>query len=435
MMLEKNFLDFMHRHYQGEKPVLLALSGGPDSLALFYLLLKYGFPFGVAHVDHGWRSESGQEAAILKKLALENHLPFHERKLNGVVSELICREERIKFFTELHNEHGYHALILGHQKDDQVETVFKRILEGASLVNLAGMAEVGFLNGIPVWRPLLQIEKREILQWNQDHNLQPFIDSSNENTKFLRNRMRREMIPDLNLSFGKDIQPSLHHLGEEAKELQSFLNKHLAPILQKFELSSSGYFLDLAPFDSISPFETKYLVRLFCKEYFTPSRDFVDTTFDLVARGVANKVLISGRNHLYIDRKRLFLSKEALEPVPVAPQPLVDGTIFGSWRVSIEDASNTPFTPTDWKGAWNGEMKVVLPKGDYMLGPSKTQEISKRWNNHKVPSFLGDHIPAIWKDGVLVHEFLTGKPIISLIVNHLYVRMTNKSGEHYESYF
>ncbi len=413
MTLENTFLDFIHRHYRGDKPLLLGLSGGPDSLALFHLLTKHAIPCGIAHVDHGWRPESGQEALILRCLAKEYQLPFHEKKLKGMTTELACREERIKFFREIYREHGYAALVLGHQRDDQLETVFKRILEGASLTNMGGMGEVSTMDGVPVWRPLIKVEKAEILRWIQDHQLKPFFDSTNQDPKFLRSRMRQQIIPYLSAVFGKEIDNSILNLGEEAKELQFFLNIHLDPILRSIESSSSGYFLDLNPYSSMTPFEIKYIIRSICKLVpFIPSRDIVDKATEFILSGEANKLFMGGNNQLYIDRKRLFLNRKPWMPLPADPQPLKDSVKFGDWIVSIKDVSSQGDAPTTWKEAWKGEMKVTIPRGNYLLGPSKTPKISKWWNNHKVPSFLGTTVPAIWSEGAIIHEFLTGKTLL-----------------------
>jgi tRNA(Ile)-lysidine synthase len=410
MTLEKKFVTFTNRHFKGGKPLLLGLSGGPDSLALFYLLLKYQIPFEVAHVDHGWRAESGHEALILKDLAIQYQLPFHEKKLKGKLSELACREERIQFFKDLYHQYQYQALVLGHQRDDQVETVFKRILEGASLTNLKGMGEASTFNGLPVWRPLIHVEKQEILQWLQNQNIKPFFDFTNEDPKYLRSRMRSIILPNLSATFGKEIYPSLIHIGEEARELHLFLEKHLDPIIQSIERSPSGYFLDLSTLTELTPFELKYLVRTFSKMGgLIASRNFVEKAAELIQKGVANKVLISGTYHLYIDRGRLFLYPQPLKTILSEYKPLLDNTFFNGWKISVKQVATPNGIKTDWKSAWKGEMRVTIPKGNYTLGPSKTPKLSKLWNNHKVPSFLGQTIPAIWHENTLIHEFLTGK--------------------------
>lgn len=423
MNLEKRFVDFMNRHYKGDEQLLLGLSGGPDSLALFHLLQKYGISFAVAHVDHGWRAESGEESLILRKLAEDNGHPFYEKKLQGVLTEAACREERIKFFSELLFKYHFKAVVLGHHRDDQLETVFKRILEGASLTNIGGMGEVSTLNGMQVWRPLIKVEKKEILSWIEKQNLKPFFDSTNHDTQYLRNRMRKKILPNLSAVFGKEIDNSILHLGEESKEIQFFLNQHLAPILNTIESSSLGYFLDLNPYLPLTPFELKYLIKTFCKKaQWIPSREMVETAADLIQKGASNKELIGGSNRLYIDRKRLFLAKR-MEKMPSETQSLIDSMDYGPWKISLKEGLSLE-GDTCWKGAWKGKMRVILPRNSYSIGPSRTPKISKWWNNHKIPAFLGSTVPAIWHQGTLVHEFLTGKKLTPQIQTQDLIEVT-----------
>ena len=124
--------------------MLLAFSGGPDSTALFFLLLEYGVKFSVAHVDHGWRDESAAEAEQIRQLCDQHGVRCYIRHLEscdaGSNLEERARDARYQFFRELCENHGYTALVLGHHKNDLAETVLKRTLEGASLARLDGMS-------------------------------------------------------------------------------------------------------------------------------------------------------------------------------------------------------------------------------------------------------------------------------------------------------
>lgn len=158
---------FLIQHRKTNKPLLLALSGGPDSLALFHLLLEvskeHSIPFAIAHVDHGWRPESGTEAEILKELAQKHDLGFHLKKLDpksleGNLEDA-CRSERLQFFKELCQAHEYEAVLMGHHADDAAETVLKRLFEGSSLKAVAGLQEVSCYDDLQIWRPLLKKTK------------------------------------------------------------------------------------------------------------------------------------------------------------------------------------------------------------------------------------------------------------------------------------
>jgi tRNA(Ile)-lysidine synthase len=281
------FDEFMKVAFTKQLPckILLALSGGPDSLALFYLFLAYVrrmkglFSFAAAHVDHGWREESTEECLQLQKLAEGYQISFFSCRLDSAKTsdnkEAFCRMERLKFFKEIYGAEGFTALALGHHADDQAETVFKRLCEGSHLLDVKAMEEVSLLEGMTAWRPLLSFRKEEISAWLESKNIISFDDSTNYDQKFLRSRLRQTILPSLSQQFGKDICKPLCRIGKEASELSSFVELMLRPWLEKIcsEPSKRQSYLDLRD-EEIHPFLLRYLLRFFAKEQL--SRDSLD---------------------------------------------------------------------------------------------------------------------------------------------------------------
>ena len=132
-------------------------------------------------------------------LANELKLPFHLKTLNPQTLvgnlEAACRNERLKFFKELSKQHGYQAVILAHHADDQAETVLKRVFEGADLTCMGGLKEKSEINGLSVWRPLLNVSKNDVLIWLQQHGHVAITDKTNLDPKYLRGRCRIQIIP------------------------------------------------------------------------------------------------------------------------------------------------------------------------------------------------------------------------------------------------
>lgn len=224
---------FLQNHWDQMSPLLLGYSGGPDSKALLYGLLEAGCKghLHVAHVDHGWRKESGEEAASLRCEVAALSLPFHTVRLSIFETknrEAKAREARLSFFRSLFDRIPFQALLLAHQADDLAETVLKRLFEGANLSCLVGMEEISSLKGMAVWRPFLSTPKKELLHFLEVRRLQPLIDATNFDPVYLRTRLRQEIFPFLHRAFGKEIRSNLVCLSQRAQELKDYLDQRIA---------------------------------------------------------------------------------------------------------------------------------------------------------------------------------------------------------------
>ncbi|MCJ7625136.1 MAG: tRNA lysidine(34) synthetase TilS, partial [Anaerolineaceae bacterium] len=194
---------------QGDQPILVGVSGGPDSLCLLDVLDRMQYSLIIAHFDHNLRSNSGKEAQIVKKISIARNLPFvHDKKdvLRFAAEENLSIEEaaritRYRFLFEQAKKFSAQAIAVGHTADDQVETVLMHLLRGTGLSGLTGMTYRSHLTKwdpeIPVVRPLIGIWKEEILSYCFERNIKPVIDESNQDVKYLRNRLRHELMPYL----------------------------------------------------------------------------------------------------------------------------------------------------------------------------------------------------------------------------------------------
>lgn len=423
--MKKVIEQFMKGRLKPEKPVLLAFSGGPDSLALLHLLIQYSkkhpLQFAIAHVDHSWREESVREAQEIARMAENLKVPFHlktldPKKLQGNL-EAASREERLNFFSILCKEHGYQAVLLGHHADDVAETVLKRTLEGVSLALLAGMRPDSSINGMTIWRPLLSVPKAEILEWLEQQGLEAFDDKTNRDPKYLRARFRSQIIPYLSDEFGKNVSSGLCQISEEAGELRDYLDDRIQRYLDLIATGKSGSYIDLSEECPESPYELKYLIRHFCRECGFPiSRQGLTEAVDFILNRAANKSFVCGSREsvrtLYIDRGRLFIPGKEFLSLPQITVSIESGstTKLGDWEVKMTSLEEQPaLPPTDWKSIMlEGRGEVVLPAGEYLLARPDAS-LAKWWADHKIPAFFRDNIPVIIEKGQVRHEFLTGK--------------------------
>ncbi|WP_061911146.1 tRNA lysidine(34) synthetase TilS [Streptococcus cristatus] len=209
------------RYFQNHRKVLVAVSGGLDSMTLFHLLYQnkeeLEIELGIAHVNHKQRPESNMEEKELSNFAQQLGVKFFSSNFSGDFSEEKARRFRYRFFEEIMLTEGYTALVTAHHADDQAETVFMRLLRGARLRHLSGMTEVQpFANGELI-RPLLYFHKQDF------PDILHFEDKSNLQNDYLRNRIRNLYLPSLEKENPR-FKDSLISLGKEVENLQTALS-------------------------------------------------------------------------------------------------------------------------------------------------------------------------------------------------------------------
>ena len=206
-------------HLEQDRLVLVGVSGGPDSLCLLDVLRRLDYRLVVAHLDHGLRPESADEALAVQRLAeslgaacvVERQDVSAFAEMHGISLEEAARSVRYRFLFEQARLYEAQAVAVGHTADDQVETVLMHLLRGAGLSGLRGMAYRSLPNtwsqDIPLVRPLLGTWREEVLAYCQANALQPHLDSSNLDIRFYRNRLRHDLIPYL-----KNYNPRVHEV-------------------------------------------------------------------------------------------------------------------------------------------------------------------------------------------------------------------------------
>lgn len=222
-MIDQKFRKLMQekRYFQNHRKVLVAVSGGLDSMTLFHLLYQnreeLEIELGIAHVNHKQRPESNMEEKELSNFAQQLGVKFFSSNFSGDFSEEKARRFRYRFFEEIMLIEGYTALVTAHHADDQAETVFMRLLRGARLRHLSGMIDVQpFANGELI-RPLLCFHKQDF------PDILHFEDKSNLQNDYLRNRIRNLYFPSLEKENPR-FKDSLISLGKEVEDLQTALS-------------------------------------------------------------------------------------------------------------------------------------------------------------------------------------------------------------------
>ncbi len=369
---------FIERHallHRGER-VVVGVSGGPDSLALLDVLRRlaprWGWRLHVAHLDHGLRPESAGEADFVRRIAADWGLPvtveraeLPARARAGVAVEETARRYRYAFLARVAMEVGAEAVAVGHNADDQAETVLMHLLRGSGLDGLRGMLPSRPLRDyrllplesppaeLRLVRPLLFIPRAQIETYCRWRGLHPQDDPSNRQTTLFRNLLRHEVIPYL-----ERIQPRfrqrLVNLAEVARAdaalLQQQVDEAWATLL--LHETADALHFDLAGWRAAPLAIRRALIRRAAYHLAPALRDVdfvhVEAAERLAQRGETGAVatlpgglrLTVGYDHLRIGAvkaERLPRSRPWLEAgTEVSLPPRGSLTLGGGWRVEVE---------------------------------------------------------------------------------------------------
>jgi len=184
---------------QYNEPIVIALSGGVDSMVLFSILNSQHENIIIAHVNHNKREASFVEYEELKEIALHKHVHFEGITLDELDGNFQkeSRNKRYKFFVEVAKKYNAKKVFLAHHADDQLETILMRITRGSSFTGYAGIKETREFEGILFIRPLMDIDKSQIIEYAKHENISYFEDVSNAKDDYTRNRFRHNVVPVL----------------------------------------------------------------------------------------------------------------------------------------------------------------------------------------------------------------------------------------------
>ena len=217
---------------------MIAVSGGPDSVALLTALARmHPNPAGyllVAHYNHRVRKHaSDEDERFVEQLAIDQGLEFVSEKFDdsanceAPVSESEMRRCRYAFLEALAKRRGARYVATGHTLDDQVETILHNILRGTGLTGLAGIPRTRQLNqAVTLVRPMLDRSRQEVLDYLGHVGVDYRQDDSNFHLGYTRNRIRHQLLPELENEFNRDVREAIARLGEIAGETVDFVFGH-----------------------------------------------------------------------------------------------------------------------------------------------------------------------------------------------------------------
>ncbi len=403
---------------------LLAVSGGLDSVVLLHLFSKLAvelkLQLGIVHVHHGIRGKEADEdlefvRALAQKYALQFYaervdVPAHARE-KKVSLEDGARTLRYRFFEAILAKTRFDVLATAHHKNDQAETVIDHFLRGSGSAGLRGMLPKRnhFI------RPLLDFTRAELHDYALSCELKFRVDSTNQDLRFRRNRIRRELLPYLQDNFNPNIIDTLFRMSVIFKETESFIDscakdayKSLVSLQEKNEI-----ILDIEGFLGYNIFIQKqilfYCCRCFGLKPDVLSFSLLEDIVNLVQRRVPGKKILLNHTHcVMVDHDGLVIGKSKINKLPRVEIDLMQGNRFKYegcvLRWEVQSAADIP---ADAKGRFieyldfNKTGRFLTLKGFYSgstfypLNLKGKKKVSDFFTDRKVPLRKRARVPII----------------------------------------
>ena len=238
--LELSVRHFFENHLPAESKLLLACSGGVDSMVLLHVLLQLGYKPAIAHCNFGLRGKDADEDALfVKEFASTHRLTYFSKKFDttafankyGISIQMAARELRYDFFDEVLKNNKLDILCTAHHADDSLETILLNLGRGTGFNGLAGIKP---LSG-NIARPLWQCGKEDILKYANKHKIEWREDASNEKDSYQRNFLRHQVIPKMKENFPhfeSSFGRSLQWLFEDRQLFENLLSRQLNELVQ-----------------------------------------------------------------------------------------------------------------------------------------------------------------------------------------------------------
>ena len=292
--------------------LLLAISGGPDSVSLFFILKELGYQIEIAHCNFNLRGkESDKEEYFVNELAKRYDVTIHVKSFetqeyankNKISIQMASRELRYKWFEQLLEKNNLDYVVTAHHRDDNIETFLINLIRGTGISGLSGIK----VKNKNIIRPFIEISSEEIIQYLDKNNIIYCKDSSNSNLKYLRNKVRHSLIPML-----KEINPSIQKTITDEISILNGVNKIFQKQIDVFKKNllikeNNCYKIN------INNLIEEENIGIILFEILAPFGFFNISQIIKTIKSQSGKRFLSSSYQLFIDRKEIII---ALLPNP-----------------------------------------------------------------------------------------------------------------------
>lgn len=324
--IEKKVLDTISRYklIQEKDKVIVAVSGGPDSMCLLNLLYNFkiknikNYELYVAHVNHCIRKEAIEDEKYVKQYCQKREIPCYIKRVN--VSKVAVnnkrgleetgRKVRYDFFEELYTDLKANKIAIAHNNNDNAETVLMNIIRGTGIVGLNGIVPIRNNKYI---RPLIECDRTQIEEYCKINNIMPRIDITNKQNDYTRNKIRNICIPYIKEELNSNIINNLKRLSEIAREENYFINKIIEENYNKIKIEEkeNTIIIDLKKFNELDIFIRKkmvfYIIGLLLGNSTGISKIHIEDIIRMCKNNIGNKYLKPNKSvKILLKNKKIF---------------------------------------------------------------------------------------------------------------------------------
>lgn len=310
---------------KGDK-VIVAVSGGPDSMALLNALInlkeKLGCSLYVAHVNHMIREVADSETEYVQEFCKSRGIECFVKKVDVISlanekkigTEEAGRNVRYEFFDEIFNKINADKIAIAHNANDNAETVLMNVLRGSGISGLKGIEPIRDNKFI---RPLIEIERADIEKYCEEKTLNPKFDESNKDNTYTRNKIRNVLIPFLKEEFNPSIVEGLNRLSDlaskENKYVENIVNQEYLKILLSNE--NNKIVLNLKEFNVLDNFIKGKIILLCVFNLFGNTKGIekkhIEDIIKLCERNIGNKYLMPNKNvKFFVGQGEIIITKQ-----------------------------------------------------------------------------------------------------------------------------
>lgn len=431
MSLDTRVLNAVRRHrlIPPESVLIVAVSGGADSLALLHLLRamqgRLQFRLHAATLDHGLRGAAGAEdVRYVKELcdqwgisctAGTTDVPAL-MKAEKLGVEAAARRARYAFLASVAREQRAERIAVAHHLGDQAETVLMHLLRGSGVTGLRGMAYAAPMPDHPaltVIRPLLNITRHEIEAYLEEHGIAARHDATNDLRDYTRNQIRLDVLPALK-AINPQVERVLAQLAETAAVEDDYMRDELQRIIHEVNNGAGQVSIPRQQFSSLHPALQRRLIRWAVEQVDAasePGYEHIVRAVEVAAHGrVGARALLPRKLHLRVDYETVVVERreaERLPPLMIAPDVEITAAVPGETRLNGWTLYAS-FAPSEYDAARlalpeHASVKLRTRRDGDRFAPigmaGRTQKISAWMINRKIPQSARARVPLLFVDG------------------------------------